>query len=184
VRLFHGEQQEQIEHLHQYGFSAVAAKPTGEGEQRKGAEAILGFMGSNRSHGVAFMVADRRFRLNNLKEGEVVHHDDQEQQVYLSRDVTVISSPKEIHLQRDDVHVQLHKDKVKIQKGEYSVTITKEKIFLGSEKRATHAVMTESGPSKVVFAVIDEKDDTMTAAPTAKHTEPKKKAEGTQAKTT
>jgi phage baseplate assembly protein V len=36
-----------------------------------GAEAIVGFLGGDSSHGVALVVADRRFRPLNLKPGEV-----------------------------------------------------------------------------------------------------------------
>lgn len=83
---FSGEQQDQIEHVHPYGFSSSVQKPTGSGSQRMGAEGFMGFMGGGRSHGAVFVAGDRRFRLYKLADGEVAIHDDQGQQLHLRRD--------------------------------------------------------------------------------------------------
>lgn len=84
--LFKGEQQDQIEHVHPYGFVNVPNKPTGQGKLRRAAEAFMTFLGGNRSQGVAIAVGDRRYRLYKLAEGEVALHDDQGQQVHMKRD--------------------------------------------------------------------------------------------------
>lgn len=83
--LFTDEQQAQIEHAHPYGFTNVPKKPTGQGSVRRAAEAFMSYMGAGRSHGVAVVVGDRRFRLHQLAEGEVAMYDDQGQQVHFKR---------------------------------------------------------------------------------------------------
>lgn len=99
--LFADEQQDQIEHAHPYGFVNVPKKPTGQGTVRRAAEAFLSYLGGNRSHGIALIVGDRRYRLYQLDEGEVALHDDQGQQVHLKRDGIWASVPqsKSIKLQ-------------------------------------------------------------------------------------
>ena len=79
------EVQSDLEHVHPYGFTSVAQKPTGSGQSRMGAEGFMGFMGSGRSHGVVLVTGDRRFRLYQLAAGEVALHDDQGQQVHFKR---------------------------------------------------------------------------------------------------
>jgi phage gp45-like len=91
--LFGGEQQAQNEHVHPYGFTAVPKKPTGTGKMRMAAEAFMSFMGAGRSHGIAVMVGDRRYRLYKLDEGEVALHDDQGHQVHIKRDGVWVSAP-------------------------------------------------------------------------------------------
>lgn len=95
-----GEQQQQIEHVHPYGFVNVVQPPSGgsgaggvSGGNRMGAEGFMGFMGGGRSHGVVFVAGDRRFRLYKLQNGEVALHDDLGHQVHLTRNGVVISSP-------------------------------------------------------------------------------------------
>ncbi|HEY2210280.1 MAG TPA: phage baseplate assembly protein [Bradyrhizobium sp.] len=169
IRLFHDEQMDEVEHLQPYGFTSVPKKPTGTGIMRQAADAILAFLGGNRSHPIAVMIADRRYRLNNLAEGEVAYHDDQGNQVYFQRDVLVINGVKEVHAQVGNAHVQLKTDKLKVQFNDLSVTIKDGKLFLGKED-VTHAVQTVDGPSQKVFASIGETDSAMSAAPTGKRT--------------
>jgi len=61
LRITAGEIKDDMEHFEPYGFTSCPLP---------GAEALAGFMG-DRSHGVVIMVADRRFRLQGLKPGEV-----------------------------------------------------------------------------------------------------------------
>jgi phage gp45-like len=99
--LFTDEKQGQVEHVHPYGFTKVPKKPTGQGKLRRAAEAFMSFMGAGRSHGIAVVVGDRRFRLHQLAEGEVAMYDDQGQQVHFKRDGIWASVPngKKIMLQ-------------------------------------------------------------------------------------
>ena len=57
-----------------------------------GSEAVAGFAQANRDHGIAIVVADRRYRLTTLAEGEVALHDDQGQVVHLKRDGILVES--------------------------------------------------------------------------------------------
>lgn len=81
VELLAGDQKAGIEHFEPYGFTAVA---------NQGAEAIVLFPDADRSHAVAIVVADRRYRIKGLKTGEVAFYDDQGQTVTLTRDGIVV----------------------------------------------------------------------------------------------
>lgn len=87
------EQQGTVEHVHPYGFTSVPQKPSGMGMLRQAAEAIFSFLGGNRSHGIAMLVGDRRFRLYKLQDGEVALHDDQGHQIHIKRDGVWVSAP-------------------------------------------------------------------------------------------
>jgi len=67
LRITAGEVKDDIEHLEPYGVTSCPLD---------GAEALVGFFG-DRSHGVVIMVADRRFRLQGLKPGEVAIYTDE-----------------------------------------------------------------------------------------------------------
>lgn len=82
LKLIAGEKKENVEHLEPYGFTSAA---------QNGAEAVVLFPGGDRSHGVAVVVADRRFRLKGLARGEVALYDDQGQSVTLTRAGIVIN---------------------------------------------------------------------------------------------
>lgn len=82
LKLIAGEKKENVEHLEPYGFTSAA---------QNGAEAVVLFPGGDRSHGVAVVVADRRFRLKGLARGEVALYDDQGQSVTLTRAGIVVN---------------------------------------------------------------------------------------------
>jgi Bacteriophage Mu Gp45 spike protein len=90
---FAGEQQQDIEHAHPYGFTAVPQAPSMIGGIMRMAEAFFAFMNGNRSHGVALVTGDRRFRLFGLQPGEVALHDDQGHQSHITRNGVVMSAP-------------------------------------------------------------------------------------------
>lgn len=81
LRLLAGEVKDNVEHFEPYGFTS---NPKG------GAEAVAVFLDGDRSHGIAIVVADRRYRLTGLQTGEVALHDDQGQKVHLTRAGIVI----------------------------------------------------------------------------------------------
>lgn len=68
MRLTAGETKDNMEHFEPYGFTS---------NPHPGAEAVAVFVGGDRSHGVVLVVADRRFRLQALKPGEVALHTDE-----------------------------------------------------------------------------------------------------------
>lgn len=76
LRLLAGEVKDQVEHLEPYGFTA---RPL------DGAEALAGFIGGDRSHGVVIVVSDRRYRIQGLKSGEVAIYTDEGDKIHLKR---------------------------------------------------------------------------------------------------
>ncbi|MNC52542.1 Bacteriophage Mu Gp45 protein [compost metagenome] len=76
LRLLAGEVKDNVEHLEPYGFTACPLA---------GAEALAGFIGGDRSHAVVIVVADRRFRLQGLKPGEVALYTDEGDFIHFKR---------------------------------------------------------------------------------------------------
>ncbi|MGE4323392.1 MAG: phage baseplate assembly protein V [Sphingobium sp.] len=83
IELAADEAQDGVEHFQPYGF---AARP------HEGAEAIALAVGGLRSHAVVLTVSDRRYRLRQLRTGEVGLYDDQGQTILIGRDGIVIES--------------------------------------------------------------------------------------------
>lgn len=90
---FSSEAMQTIEHAHPYGFSAHPKKPSMIGGIMRYAVAFMTHLGGARSHGVAFAVSDRRYRLYKMQEGEVALHDDQGQWIYLTRNGVLFKTP-------------------------------------------------------------------------------------------
>lgn len=86
VRLLADEVRDDLEHVEPYGFTS---EPLGDEQP----EAFALFFGGDRSHGVVFCVADRRYRLRNLKPGEVALYDDLWQKVHFTREGIVVGTP-------------------------------------------------------------------------------------------
>ncbi|HCD7552972.1 TPA: phage baseplate assembly protein [Citrobacter farmeri] len=68
VELMPGEPKENVEHLEPYGFTSAPLS---------GAEGFAMFPDGDRSHGVILMVSDRRYRIKDLKGGEVCLYTDE-----------------------------------------------------------------------------------------------------------
>lgn len=90
---FPGEQQQTVEHAHPYGFSSHPKKPSKVQGMMRHAVGFVSFLRGNRSHGVAFQVGDRRYRLMKMQEGEVALHDDQGQWIHLRRGGAFVKVP-------------------------------------------------------------------------------------------
>ncbi len=76
MRLTAGEVKDSLEHFEPYGFTS---------NPLAGAEGIAAFMGGDRSHGVLLVVADRRYRIKELKPGEVAIYTDEGDKVHFRR---------------------------------------------------------------------------------------------------
>lgn len=76
MRLTAGEVKDSLEHFEPYGFTS---------NPLAGAEGIAAFMGGDRSHGVLLVVADRRYRIKELKPGEVAIYTDEGDKVHFKR---------------------------------------------------------------------------------------------------
>jgi len=97
VGLLAGEKKDDVEHFEPYGYTA---------RPKSGAEVLAAFFDGDRSHGVVFVVADRRYRLTALAEGEVALHDDQGQKVHITRTGIVIQSAQKVRI--DAADIELH----------------------------------------------------------------------------
>lgn len=80
LRLMSDEQKDNVEHFEPFGFTS---KPLA------GAEHVTLFFDGDRSHGVTVVVADRRYRLTTLADGEVALHDAYGNKVHLKADGTL-----------------------------------------------------------------------------------------------
>lgn len=92
VELLDEETQDGVEHFQPYG---LAYRP------KAGAETIAIAVGGLRSHMVALTVADRRYRLKAMQDGEVALYDDQGQKLHLTRDGILIESPLGVSILTD-----------------------------------------------------------------------------------
>ena len=82
LTLIAGEKKGNVEALEPYGFTSAP---------QDGAEAVVLFPSGDRSHGVAVVVADRRYRITGLARGEVAIYDDVGQSVTLTRAGIVVN---------------------------------------------------------------------------------------------
>ena len=73
------------ERFQTYGHTSVP-KPPDDAAGAKAAEVVVGTIAGNRNHMVVLAVDDRRYRMKNLKPGEVATHDDQGQNTHIARD--------------------------------------------------------------------------------------------------
>ena len=87
IDLLSDESQDGVERFQNYGFTSVP---------KNGAEALVACVGGLRSHAVAIVVEDRRYRLKNLQSGEVAVFDDLGNMVKLGRDKIEIIAVSEI----------------------------------------------------------------------------------------
>jgi phage baseplate assembly protein V len=76
VDLLKGETRDRLERFQDYGFTSVP---------HPGAEAVVGFVGGNRDHGLVLAVGDRRFRVRGLKSGEVAIYSDEGDLIHFRR---------------------------------------------------------------------------------------------------
>ena len=71
--------QDELEHLEPYGFSS-------EPHCDKQTDAMVAFLGNQRGHGIVLSVTDRRYRITQIKTGEVCIYDDKKRHIYLKED--------------------------------------------------------------------------------------------------
>ena len=76
MRLTAGEVNDDLEHFEPYGFTS---------HQLAGAEGVVTFIGGDRSHAIALVIADRRYRLQALAAGEVAIYTDEGDKIHLKR---------------------------------------------------------------------------------------------------
>ena len=101
-----GENRSKIESPQNYGFTSVVMPATkGKGGViEQCAEAYLSFLGGNRSFPVATVMDDRRFRLKELKPGDVAFFDHLQQQFHFNKDGAFLTG-----LDNKKIRFALHK---------------------------------------------------------------------------
>src|SRR5215475_5225602 len=80
VELLADETKDGVERFQQYGFTSVPLE---------GAEALVIFLGGGRDHGIVHAIDDRRYRLTDLKPGDVAIYTDEGTKIVLTRDRTI-----------------------------------------------------------------------------------------------
>ena len=93
IKTIGGVPLDSVEHFEPYGYTS---------HPHPGAEAITLSVGGRSGHEVVICVADRRYRLKGLVEGEVALHDDLGQFIILKRDHIRVKSPKVV-VESDDI---------------------------------------------------------------------------------
>ncbi|PTT31891.1 phage baseplate assembly protein V [Pseudomonas sp. HMWF021] len=76
VRLTAGELKDNVEHFEPYGLTS---------NPLPGAEVLTMFLGGDRSHAVVVVASDRRYRIKELKPGEVAIYTDEGDRVHFKR---------------------------------------------------------------------------------------------------
>lgn len=125
------ETHDAVERLQDYGFTSVP---------HAGAEALVGFVGGLRSHGVVIAVADRRYRLRGLEAGEVALYDDLGNVVKLGREELTIEAATKVRvaapiavIEADDIRLAGDGGAAVARVGD-DVNLTTGKIISGSTK--------------------------------------------------
>lgn len=93
IELLSDETQDAVERFQNYGFTA---------HPHPGAEALVACAGGLRSHAVAIVVEDRRYRLTGLLEGEVALFDDLGNVVKLGREAIEIVAASKVTVTAPD----------------------------------------------------------------------------------
>lgn len=76
VRLTAKELKDNVEHFEPYGFTS---------NPKSGAEVLTLFLGGDRSNAVVVVASDRRYRIKELKPGEVALYTDEGDKIHLKR---------------------------------------------------------------------------------------------------
>jgi phage gp45-like len=82
VSLLSDEAKETVEHLEPYGYTS---------NPLPGAEVLFAFIEGDRSHGVAVVASDRRYRVQNLASGDVAVYDNRGNSIKLTATGIVIT---------------------------------------------------------------------------------------------
>lgn len=103
------ESRKKIERPQNYGFTSALLPADKDG--KKGPEALISFVGGDRSHPIASVVDDRRHRPYGLEPGENAQYDDQGQMTLLARNGAYVMSTKdEASIRHVDKQAQPRKD--------------------------------------------------------------------------
>lgn len=121
IGLLAGETKDQVEHFESFGLTAKCMP---------GAEHVTLFLDGDRSHGVTIVVADRRYRLRGLQDGEVALYNAHGHMVVLGQDYMELIHNTEIRLSTPVVKVS--------QNMNVAGTVTAAEVVGGGKTLSTH----------------------------------------------
>lgn len=81
IEILKGELRDSVERFQDYGFTS---------HPHEGSEAVVGFLGGDRAHGIILKVDDRRYRLKALEKGEVAMYSDEGDKIVLKRNGQIL----------------------------------------------------------------------------------------------
>lgn len=117
--LLRGEEtRDNLEHMEPYGFTS---EPFTDGAT----DALVVFLDEDKSHGIVVNVADRRYRIQNLEQGEVCIYDDLKRKVYLRREGILIDGV-------DSPIVAVTSDSISATAGKTVSVVAGENIYLNA----------------------------------------------------
>lgn len=152
VALFHGEVKEKVERIQQYGFTSFP-HPEKDEKDKHPAEALVMFLGGNRSHAIALAIDDRRHRLLNMREGESAVYDHKNQRVYVWKDGIEFLTEQQI------VHRIVHKREDEEQEGESQGKKDGSKQDAQKEQKDYTRII--QNKKSITLQILDEEDDTL-----------------------
>ena len=88
ISILTGESRDRIERIQDYGLTSNPPV--------KGSEHFTAFINGNRDHGICLKIANRQFRLKNLKEGEVALYTDEGDKIHFKRGNKIDIETKEL----------------------------------------------------------------------------------------
>lgn len=150
--------EDDLEHFEPYGFSS-------EPHVDKKTDAIVVFTDTNNGHGVVIVVADRRYRIVNMKPGEVAMFDDKNRHVYLKRDGIEIDGVDDPITVKTTGNIIINSDA--------NVNITANAVNVNAQSTVINSPdNTVNGPLKVTGQIVGQGGLTISGGSGAKVTGP------------
>jgi phage baseplate assembly protein V len=149
VRVTQEELLTAVEHFQPYGHVAVPIKPG-----PKAAEAVIAFINGNRSHPVAIVVDDRRYRPTNWNAGEVgqYHYKGQYHKFTdTGWEYNAGNNKQPVTWTVGNSTFTIADGKITANVNGTKIVVTDGKIQFGDES-ANIPVMLETGPSQILFS--------------------------------
>jgi phage baseplate assembly protein V len=128
VEVLKGELIDNTPRMQNYGMSSLPPAA--------GTDCLIGFLGGDRSEGIIIVAENRKFRYQNLKEGEVVLYDDLGNVILLGREGISVIAKLRVDVTAPDVEV-VAANTASIVAGGSSITITGAGVAIESP-RLTH----------------------------------------------
>ncbi len=117
VEMQDGEVRDGLEHFEPYGF-------TSEPHTDKKTDAVAGFFDNTKAHGIVLIIADRRYRITQLKPGEVCVYDDKNRYIYFKEDALIVDGANLPITVKTDNTVTVNANTVKVDASTVTISST------------------------------------------------------------